>query len=336
MLKRFMILVLSFVMLLSSVPAFAETNDDLIKKVEKYGFDYTYEKYLNILPFEMVEKDKEAARGLFNEIGYAFFRNDLEKARELLDEFYGIISKYWMNSKTLNVLLPLDEMLKEGGQLITPEDEKSLRDAYKKLAEIRNKKDFEAYFKQIQEIYNDFYDVLAKSIGDVNNELQLVQYIKGADKLTIKDLSNYNFNDYLEILPFDLNDSDYAKGKKIFKDIIDHLKANEDKEAKIDVEKLNDILAPYWIKDKTFKALLPHESYQYKAINHFSRKGQMAMFDAYKKAQDAFKAVKESKEISDELYDEYFEAINDYYKVFGQQIREYYGDFFEEVVFIRS
>ncbi len=307
--------------------SFADTVNTANLTMNKYGFDYTLEDYLSVLPFKMSTKDTVKSNKLFNDIGLAFEKNQLKKAEELLQAFYDVVGKYWLGKDTLTTLLPFKDMMAFGGRILTDTQKQSFQKEFDKLAELKKKKDLEGYFAQIKKIHFDYYNAIGSAVGDVNNELQLVQYIKGADQLTDQDLVDYTFEDYLSILPFEINTKDFRAGNKIFKEIGEKLKADDTKAAKLLTGKLNDLLAPYWISKDTLDTVVPHKIYQEQIISSLSRKNQLEMNAAY---EDVLTAQKEGD------FDKYFASIDTYFHKLALAIKSMYADYFDEIVFIRS
>jgi len=309
------------------MPAYAGETSNLAEQFDKSAFEYTLDEYEEILPFKINLEDRKIVAKLFTEIGIAFEKNDLKEADIKLKAFYSVIGKYWTSENTLKTLLPFGEMMKFGGSIMTPEQKENLEIEFKKLATLRSKNDLEAYFDQIKKIHGVYYMSIGQNIGDTNNELQLIQYIKGADLLTPEDLQNYTFKDYLEILPFDISDEDFVKGEMIFKNVIEELKANNLEKAKLHTSQLNNLLAPYWIKKSTLNLLISHKENEENLLQYMSRKDRIEINNAYE-------SVVKARETKD--FDAFFLSIDTYYHLIGQAIKNMYTDIFDEIVFIRS
>lgn len=352
MFKKFQIaivLVVIFSMLAS--PIALATNDSLVDSEEHYI--YNVDNYLKMLPFSLRRGDEVIVRGIFKKLVQAYEQDDVELAEELYDSLYDVIGEYWMHKVYLKRLLPVDEMKKSVEKMFT----KAQKDAFEKhlseLDKLRDKKEFKAYFAKIKEIYKFYYDALAKTIGDSHDELLLITYVKDGDKITNDQLINYTFNDYLEILPFELNDKDYVKGKIMFEKIVDRLEetlkieikkddsaaVKKEKQEKIDklmkeakmlTKDLYDFLAPNWLTDKALNTLVPHKAYIKEFIHTFSHGDKKRAHDAYQAILKAHEAAKKDEK----AFDNYFKSINNYYKVLGDIIREYYDDLFEEIIFV--
>ncbi|MCT4631325.1 MAG: hypothetical protein N4A76_01145 [Firmicutes bacterium] len=328
MMKKILASILLTISILSASLNYTYADEKQITKFQKESTsEISIEKYISILPFDLSKEDMIKSKKLLRAINEAFNKNELALAQEKIDEFYVIVSKYWMSENTLRILLPFNEMMKFGSDLFTNEEKEFLQNQYKKLNKLRTEKKFEEYFKLIKEIHNQYYDTLGKSIGDANSELQLIQYIKGGDQLTAKDLIDYTFDDYLHVLPFEIKDTDYEKGKDIFARVVDSLKKEKHQEAQKITLELNNLLAPYWIKDETLSLILPHEKYSKEAIQYFPRMRQLELNNIYSEVKVAQK---------NENYDIYFSSINKYFSTLGLSIKEYYNDYFDEIVFIRS
>jgi hypothetical protein len=325
--KIIMLLMCVSILMGSGLISFADVDTEVSRVIERHNFDYTMKEYESVLPFKLSTEDYKVAEKLFNEIGKAFEKNNLNQAHEKMEGFYKVMSKYWLSETTLKTLLPFEDMMKFGGKILLDEQKLALNESYNLLKDLKEKNDLQGYFAQIRKIHSDYYLAIGKSVGDTNDELRLVQYIKGADKLTAKDLKNYTYNDYLQILPFHISDQDYTKGQHLFDEIIKALKNENMEGAKKLTGKLNDLLAPYWISDDALNMLVPHEDYQEKAIQFFPRKDQLVM-------NDAFEAIKKAQE--EKNYDAYFKAIDTYFDEFAFGIQAFYVDYFDEIVFIQS
>ncbi len=326
--KKLLALLLAFTLVLGgSAFSFAAESTSVVTAMDKGQFKYTMKEFEALLPFKLSPADAETIEKTFIEINYAFMLGKLDKAEILLKGYYSVIKKYWMAENTLKVLLPFEDMMTFGGKLMTPEDKEAIEKKFASLAKLRKDGQMEDYFKVIKSIHTDYYKLIGDAVGDTQNELQLLQYIKGADKLTPSDLVNYTYEDYLYILPFTLKDKDFVKGEKIFKAIIVKLKANDMDAAKKLTKDLHGFMAPYWISDEALKTIVPHEKYTKQAIKFFTRKNQLDLNTVYK-------AIVKAQKTAD--FDAYFKAIDKYYKTFGESIQEFYDDYFDEVVFIRS
>lgn len=326
--KKTLILLLVFTLIFSNTAAvFADKSLDRPKSMKENNFAYTMKEYESILPFKLTSEETVEATKHFNMINKSFDNGDYKQAEASLEAFYKIMSTHWISLNTLSVLLPYEDMMKFGGQILTEDQKEELDTLFKQLKLLRKEKKFEAYFALIRQIHERYYEKVATALGDTNKELQLLQYIKGADQLTSNDLLNYSFDDYLEILPFDINDKDYHSGKIIFKDIIKALKQNNEDKSKSLMAELNNLIAPYWISDKTFKTIVPHERYTKEDIPYFSREDQITLNKLYDSIEDA-RLAKD--------YDLYFSTINRYFQTYGHSIQGFYADYFDEIVFIRS
>ncbi|PAB59056.1 hypothetical protein [Anaeromicrobium sediminis] len=113
----------------------------LPKLTHSTSYKYSFENYLEILPFKLNEEDEKRARNIFEEIDRAFTDGEYTDAEKLIEEFYSIVDDYWISEKTLKVLLPFDEMITSLGKILTPEQKVKLEKDFDQLNILRNRKD---------------------------------------------------------------------------------------------------------------------------------------------------------------------------------------------------
>ena len=353
MFKKFKISVVLVIVLSLMMGQFAfASNDSLIDTEEHYI--YNVENYLKSLPFALRRGDEIIVKNIFKKLVLAYENDDIELADELYESLYDVIGEYWMHKVYLKRMLPVDQMRKSVDKMFTQAQKEAFDKLLKDLDALRKKNDFKGYFAKINEIYKFYYDNLGKTIGDSHDELLLITYIKDGDKITDDDLINYKFNDYLEILPFNIKDKDYPKANLMFDKIVKKLEESlkieikkddsptvkKEKQVKIDeimkdakllTKDLYDFLAPYWLTQETLDNLVPHKKYIKEFIHTFSHKHKLKAHNAYINVEKKLELAKKD----DKAFDAYFKSIHDYYNELGEIIREYYDDVFDEIIFVQ-
>jgi len=303
--------------------AFADTKE--VINVDKENIGYNFKDYLSVLPFKLSKADELKAKSYFTRMNEAFSKGKWSTASDQIEKLYDVIDDYWISEKTFEVLVPLKEWQVAIKNFFTDEQEKAMDKLLSEVKVLRKKKEFKAYFAKIKEIYSFYFTTLGESIGDVNGDYLLIAYIKDGDKVSYDKLIDYTFEDYLSILPFDIEDKDYNKGKAIFGKIVNALEKKNDKLAKNLTKDLNKVILPYWFKVSVRKLVLPHEDYKNNAIKFFDRSEILEL-------EKNFEAVEAARRVKN--YEGYFEGISTYYKNFGSAISNYYGDIFGELVFL--